>query len=264
MTWETVEFRQSSIKPVTVRLRRFVRKGTAVSLPTFSVAMKKAFSQLVGWNRLEPVALQIGEGEHGGRIRLVRGAVNAIAKVRMAKGSIVLNFGHVPALGTEARPTYPVDARIVDVDTLEIVIPDWSVAPPHAVLKSGPSEDEINGAGDDEAVDAAMRSAPAAAVEANGLTVIFDDENERVVFNDREIEVTTRQAKLVAALAAEMPRGLDYPALIKRLWGSQPPMKPETVIDQAKRELTAPLREIGLDLRKTTGGLGLSVIGEPA
>lgn len=256
MSWGTVEFRQSTVKPVTVRLRPFVRKGTAVSLPTFSVAMRKAFSQMLGWKRLEPVALQIGEGEHAGRVRLVRGAVNAIAKVRIAKGSIVLNFGHVPAFGSEARSTYPVDGRIVDPDTLEIVIPDWSVAPIYAVAKNGPAPSEL---GDfDEDADDGMRPAPTDQVTVNGITIVFDDQEERVIFGDREIETTARQAKFVAALAAEMPRGTDQDALIARLWKGTPPAKAGAVLEQIKRDLTAPLLELGLDLRRTSSGYALS------
>lgn len=259
MSWQTLEFRQSSIKPVTVRLRPFVRKGTAVSLPTLSIAMKKSFSQMVGWRRLEPVALQIGEGEHAGKVRLVRTPVSAIAKVRIAKGSIVLNFGHVPALGTEARPTYPVDAKIVDPDTIEIVMPDWSVAPPHAVPKSGPQEVLDD---DDEADD--TRPAPIPALEVKGIAITFDEDDECLEFGGREVELTTKQAKFLAALAVEMPRAVSERSIVSRVWGDAPPLRAAHVIDQMRADLSSPLADLGLDIRKTPTGYGLSIVGEAA
>lgn len=259
MSFKTLEFRQSSIKPVTVRLRPFIRKGAAVSLPTFSVAMKKSFSLMVGWQRLEPVALQIGEGEDAGKIRIARTTVSAIAKVRIAKGSIVLNFGHVPAFGTDARPTYPVDARIIDPDTIEIVMPDWNVAPPHAVPKSGPQEIEDT---DDD--DGHTRPPPVPAVEVKGIAITFDEDEERLVFGGREVELTTRQAKFLAALAVEMPRAVNERSITSRVWGDMPPLHVVDVIEQMRKDLTQPLSELGLDLRKTPTGYGLSIVGEAA
>lgn len=264
MSWQTLEYRQSSVKPVTVRLRSFVRKGQAVSLPTFSVAMKKTFSQLVGWQRLDPVALQVGDGEHAGRIRIVRGAVNAIAKVRIAKGSIVLNFGHVPAFGNETRPTYPVDARVVDPDTVEIVMPDWSVATPHGVSASGPSGDEIDGLDDEDGDDDHTRAPPIQQVEVKGVTITFDKDDERLSFGGREIEVTTRQAKFLAALAVEMPRAVNERSIISRVWGDTPPLRAVDVIEQMRKDLVQPLSDLGLDIRKTPIGYGLSIVGEVA
>lgn len=80
-----------------------------------------------------------------------------------------------------------------------------------------------------------------------------------VTFADNVIEMTGKQARIVACLARGMPHPVDRLFIAKRVWaGERVPESYETVISNYISPIIAPLAGIGLTL-KTVRGVGLSL-----
>lgn len=91
------------------------------------------------------------------------------------------------------------------------------------------------------------------------MTATIGERSASIEHADRVIEVTPRQARLVACLARAMPQPVDRKFIAGKVWaGSRVPDFYEQIISQVFTPIVAPLAEIGLTL-KTVRGVGLSL-----
>jgi hypothetical protein len=259
-----------SFRPIEERISAIVRKPASIRLveraqssrPSCVISLRGFFAATLQWKAGNEIAVQIGEGDDAGKLRLVRGGKPSIAALRvLSKGGASVDLGHIASLNDGgASDLVGVDARVIDKDTVEIALPDWS-APPAA--------DEV--AGDDEGRDErpsappSTRAAPAPAprppvpakpnggakrveppVTINGVHIDFTPDAETVTFKTKAMEVTKRQAQMIAALARGMPNPIARDFLRTKLFGQN---------DKAAAELA--LDTISMDLLKAVGGIGL-------
>lgn len=244
MAWETVERRISgqTTKPASMSLRAIIRNGVAISRPSCMVTVRFGLATELNWGKLEPVGVQLGSGEHAGLLRIIRNGANPVAKVRvLQRGGFSLNLGHIPQFGMEHREKAATDARIIDADTVEVVIPDWSAQPAAKSTKGA------------EYVATEPSVVPPPKVVANGVTIIFEDGNEHIEFGGKKVEATSRQAKFCAVLCRTMPEPVGRTDLAKRMWGAQSPLRVDEVLDQIAKDLGQELKPIGLTIKPYRG-----------
>lgn len=261
MAWQTVENRLAAPKRKPAAMRLGIR-GEA-DKPTCFVTLRSYFADSVGWQRGDAFGLQIGVGDDAGGIRIVRlnnDGANPIGRVVvLAKGGLSFNLGHVPQLGEAARASQATEARMIDADTVEVVIPNWADV-----------EDRDD---PDTAVPAAApnRAAPRLPAKANGALTLhgvsldLTPDEENIGFKKKIIDLTTRQAAL-AALAAVLlrvyPNFVDRRFLANRTLADVPKHAVETSLDLIVRDLDKALPGIGLHLKQQKGvGIALAIEG---
>lgn len=252
MGWKAHQYRVSDMthKPASISIKALKRGGLPVSRPSLIVSIRHKLANEAGWQKNEPVALLIGEGDHCGRIRIVRHGEPRVARVRsIIKGGMSFNLGYVEDLCSEERGKRFTDAQLIDENTIEVVLPDWTAKVP---------VDE-----DDEELSPTQAEMPPE-VAREGIAIFFEHENERLVYGQHEVELTTRQAKVLAVLLQAMPETVEIGQLISAIWANQPPLAAGHVIEQIKHDLSEPLQVVGIDLRKVGKSYGLSIIGKAA
>lgn len=96
-------------------------------------------------------------------------------------------------------------------------------------------------------------------VEANGVTVCFDPEDEAITYRGKTMEVTYRQAKVAAILARAMPHPVGREFIVGKLFnGGTPPSTAGMVVDQVAVELGKAITGIGLKVN-VVRGIGFSL-----
>lgn len=113
---------------------------------------------------------------------------------------------------------------------------------------------------------AAAPSAPATAakpagelvVQAAGFAVDLTEGQETIGADKGVLDVTKKQARLLAALARATPNPVDRSFLIGKVWGASPPTFADQMLSSLCGELRAPLATIGLET-KITKGVGISL-----
>lgn len=246
MSWDVIERRvaATTTKPASISLHSVMRKGVLISKPMCQVTLRFAVASQLDWKANEPIGVIIGSGEHAGLMRVIRNSPHKVGKCRvLTRGGVSVNLGHIPQFGLEQRAKRSIDAQIIDHDTVEIVLPNWSEAADDA------------GEDDEPAVAAPVASAPKPppTVNVNGVTIVFEDENEHVTFRGQSMEVTARQAKFVAVIARNMPEPCGRTEITNRMWGQQPPGKVDAVLDQIATDLINALAPIGLTVTSYRG-----------
>lgn len=274
-----------SFRPIEQRISAIVRKPASIrlveraqsSLPSCVISLRGFFAATLQWKPGNEIAVQIGEGDDAGKLRLVRGGKPTIAALRvLSKGGASVDLGHIASLNDGgASDLVGVDARVIDKDTVEIVLPDWSAVPAAA------AEDE----GDDAAQEERPPAAPPSTREAhapaprpsmpvkpnnrgakrveppvtiNGVHINFTPDAEIVSFKSKAMEVTRRQAQMIAALARGMPNPIGRDFLRTKLFGQNDRLAAELALDTISMDLTKALGGIGLVL-KTVKGVGFAL-----
>jgi DNA-binding response OmpR family regulator len=162
--------------------------------------------------------------------------------------------------------THPLLDRAVELVTVEIVRA--------AALRLGLSIGEQGGVADPPPARAVRRIAqnkpaqlppPKAIAGANGggktshgVTVCLDPDAESIFYGGRLMELTPRQARLAAALAAGMPNPIDRKFLIGKVFGAAAPEFADTLLGQLARQLNTAAAACGL-IVKTVRGVGIAL-----
>lgn len=283
MPWQTIEQRVESAKQKTASIGLVVRSEGG--RPSCVIGLRRKFAETVTWKHGDPVGIQIGEGEHAGLLRLMRlkkDAKTIIASVRvMNKGGMVFDFGHIPQLGDEPHGKAGAEARLIDADTIEIVIPAWNDA-------SAEADDELARArhyrrraqahqddDEDERPRATTPAKPAAPqvsrplTRVNGATLVQNKgvkldltaEEENVSFGGKTMDLTTRQAAVLAAVLLRVsPSFVGRSFILNSALADVPQHTREASLDLMVSDLTRALAGIGLALRSQKGvGLALKI-----
>lgn len=258
MAWQTIEQRIAGAtrKAASIRL---VLRGES-SRPACIVSFRKDFAASIAWKAGEPVGLQVGDGDHAGRIRIVRlkkGAASEIATVRrMQKGGMTFDLGHIPQLGIEPHDKAATDAQAIDADTIELNIPEW--------------DDAAQAAGDDDEQEQIPRDPPRARQPARvngttvltkyGITIDLEHDAESIAFNKKTMDLTTRQAAVVATLLRAYPQFVNRPFILKNALADVPHHTQDASLDLIVGDLAKALAGIGLQLKNQKGvGLALAI-----
>lgn len=245
---------------------RLMLRGAESSAPACIVSFRMILGLQLKWKKGESVAVQLGEGDDAGKMRLVRDGAPAIAAVRLnQKGGMTFDLGHLPSLNDgEPSDKIAVDARIIDKNTVEIVLPDWSAAPatrdddereeaPPARIAPPQSRSKSNGHGPREP----------SATTINGVHIDFTADNETIAFKGKEMEVTKRQAQMIAMMARGMPNPIGREHLRTKLFGQNDKESSEAALDMIASDLTKALGAVGLALNTVKGiGFGLREAGK--
>jgi hypothetical protein len=284
MAWDDVEARipaRIQVKQGTISL---TRRGKA-NVVRVNLSLRSELAAALGWKGGESVGLQIGSGEHAGRMRIVRGSARAIAQVRESRhGVIRFMFGVVPALGDEEREATPCDASKIDDDTVEVILPDWSAIAHESVdedqvltiplhpRSSAPAKAKAPAPGAPLAAPAAKPSvmSPAApskpvapkgakVLTLQGVTLDLNEENESISHAGKTMDITQRQAVFFDALLVGMPAPIDRAFLRKRIFAERANTPQSDVqLDLIARDAKAIAASIGLEVVVTKGvGIGL-------
>lgn len=260
----------ASVKPASIRL---VRRAQA-SRPTCLISLRSVLAAQLKWKKGERCAAQVGEGDDAGKLRIVRNGKPAIAEFRELKGGYMFDLGFIASLNDgKESDLIPIDAAIIDADTVELLLPDWgrlgesaeeedseaieqpSAAPPaargHAPIAAAPKQ--IAAA----SRDTGKHEPP---IVHNGVTIVFAPDAESVSYRGKSMEVTARQAQLVALLARAMPNSVGREFIKPRLFGGKIGPHADGVLDTMAMDLGKALGAIGLVLRNTKGiGFALQV-----
>lgn len=246
-------------KPASVKIHKRI-DGLAVCTVSFRARVAP------NWRRGDKVALLIGTEQASGRIRLLRNAAPAIVAVKLIGKSnndrgFVVQVGHVPQLGNEARAKLQADATLIDPDTIEVVLPDWDARALTMGANQADGEAANASAGDDEGADdsdghgkngrGAERDDEDSTVTKNGVVVSFAHNNECIVFGGRELEIAPDQARLLGVLLEASPNPVHSELLIER------------VMDGAGAKAQAQLRALVADLMQPLASLGLLLRSVP-
>ncbi len=216
------------------------------------VAVRKDIVAKAGFKANGTFTALLGTDEDRGKLQIVKDKDGVPCARELKKtGAFFFNLGMVPAIGTTPHKQQPIEARIVD-DGIEIDIPaDTGPRLLAAPTKTAPKAAEhekpapVTGGGARKKVDGADT--------VNGVSIDLTLDSETVSFKGASIEVTTRQAKLVRLLARPRPLPVASSFLIGALWDGKPPQNAQAQIVTMVGDLTALLKEIGLDLRLVKG-----------
>jgi hypothetical protein len=266
VSWVDIEDRVAAASKFDASVRLWVRGRKTQSLPVFIIALRKPLMATLKWKPKDTFGLQIGQGDTAGKVRVVRRTAKATGFARWLKtGALLLDFGHLAPFGDRGSLKADAVARTIDPDTVEITLPEFCFedeaegedeeppTPPRAAAAAPPAKPTAP-----FAPKPASSAAPARAIgeppfTANGVTVSFDKDEERITFAGKETEITYRQALICAALAKAMPNAVNRGFLITRVFGLRPPATAEMVLDQIAIDLGKALPTIGLKLRNTKG-----------
>lgn len=101
-------------------------------------------------------------------------------------------------------------------------------------------------------------------LDHNGVTATIGARSASIEHADRVIEVSPRQARLVACLARAMPQPVDRKFIAGKVWaGQRVPEASDTIISNLVQPIVAPLAAMGLTLKTVRGvGVALQKAGE--
>lgn len=268
MAWEELEARinvRKDIKPATVSLSRRANSQRLC----FYVTLRRDLSESLGWKEKEGVGLQIGKGEDAGRARIVRGSKREVGKVKMSRfGVFRFDFGSVEALGSQQRKAAPCDARKIDENTVELVLPDWSETEVEDDATAPTPRRAAAGA------EIASKSKPGNAppskpktsqqrdvITLQGITIDLTEDDESITSGEVTMEITDRQAAFFDALMGGMPSPIGRDFLCKRVFGlaSARSMQSDVQLDMIAADAKAIAAKIGLEV-KTIKGIGYALV----
>lgn len=266
MSFRKLEQRIAAVSPKDASIRLVTRKTGA--RPACIVSLRAAFALAVGWKSGTGVAVYLGDDDDAGKLRLMRGATPAITTTRvLKKGGLTFDLGFVPGLnGGRSSDKFAIEAVLLDEDTVELRLPDWDGGGEAA-------EDDVDAspAAKRPVPPPAPRAPPAAAKKPNGrpapvappvthggVHIDFTPDEETVTFGGKSMEVTARQAEMIAMLARGMPNPIARSFLRSKIFGANPPTTADLVLDTMAIDLTKAVDAIGL-VFKTVKGLGYAL-----
>lgn len=239
--------------------------------PVAFLSLRKHFLATTNFGDALKFDVAIGEGDSAGKIRITASKSGIFSGRQLQKGSVVIDLGHIPALGDAEHKNR--SAEVVFVDGAAIVtVPDWQ----------RDVEDDDDGDGDDDDRPSFTSSKPAAAAPREtynpatppraasaaagpkaathkGITINLSAGNESVSYRGNTIEVSPRGAKLVEMLAKVTPACIGDAAIVGRLWETKPSSSSAaTLLDMVCADLGS-LKKIGLELR-TQRGIGRQIV----
>lgn len=122
--------------PASIRLK--LRKS---GRPACVVGLRRVILQKAKWTSCD-VKLQIGSGEDAGKMRLCKAPEGqGVAPLRfLKKDSAVVDLGFIAAFGMKPKVSTAIEAKIVDPNTIELMLPNWEEVA-DAVDDDDPEED---------------------------------------------------------------------------------------------------------------------------
>ena len=239
--------------PATVRLRR-CKNGVICYLSVSGDAVKG-----IGGNDKSSFDILIGKAEDAGKLRL---RVNKDGKVKARRllrtGWLCFILGVVGDFPQSEVDKQRCAAKVVEKDTLEVTLPDWK-----ALI-----EDDVQpakGGGKQAPVPALRPPAPpnpAARFSRNGIAIDPTIDSESVTFRKKTMDLTTRQAAVLAALLRAMPSSIGRSWLCSKPLADVPTDMREAMLDLIFSDLGIALPGIGLELKITKGvGAALAIKG---
>lgn len=227
----------------------------------FRVWVRARLAEEMGWTKEDHVALFIGEGDDAKKVRLVR-KPDGIARLLMLRGGAwCVSFNR--ALGTEIHPSELAQAKKIDADTIEIVLPDWTAKvttrlkfsdeqpaeklPPAPnlppVLKPVPPKirqpARVNGVVSEPAVNAKPRGFH---VERMGIDVTLLGDKGKIVFNQRSLTLLESQAYFLRTLVEGFGGVMVTADIIQKTGSTAEEIRGDFM------DLQRPLQEIDLKL----------------
>lgn len=263
MSWTDIEERIAPVSKFDASVRLWVRGRKTQSLPTLLIALRAPLMGGLKWKPKDTFGLQIGQGDNAGKVRVVRRATKATAFARWLKtGSLLLDFGHIAHFGERGSLKMDALARVIDPDTIEVTIPEFEFEDEEQPEEE-PAEPEAQAAAarptpPPAPVGTSPKPAPAKSlgeppITANGITVRFDRDEERIEHAGKQMEVTLRQAVVLGALTRAMPNPVNRGFLITKVFGMRPPATADLVLDQIVMDLPKSLESLGLKIRNQKG-----------
>lgn len=235
---ETIQPSGRHALPASVTLRGSI-------YPRALVALTKAFcDQHLRREAVRYDAL-IGDGSDNGKLRLVDNPEGLIT-VKPLKGAMIFDLGHITALGTEPQSKRHTEARLISTGIVEITLPDFS-----APADGGDEED-----GDEESDEGGQQTM----VNLTIGDVVVDHtlNEERVTFGSVYVEVSRRQAQLVALCKKALPSPCATEFLINALWDGRPPSTAATMLGQIAADTRNALVPLKLSI-ETIKGVGFKL-----
>lgn len=232
-----------------------------------NVTLRKALVDIAGLAAGGKVAVGLGDDDDAGKLAISPIHVAHFALRGVRAGSLKFDFPAPACFGGEARGAAPAEAEWrPDIGAIVVTIPPaWL---DHAAPADGAARKAKAGA-EMRTLDQAERAAPqkaAATVAAkpkaptakasdtiNGVTIDPTPDAESVTFNGKTMEVTAKQARLVALLARPRPAPVALSFLVNALWDGKPPATAGESVKQIAADLQKALSPIGLDLRLVKG-----------
>lgn len=95
--------------------------------PACQIYLSAEFATAAKISAGEKFDLFIGTGDDAGAARLVRSDKGVLPARSIAKGGIKFFCGHIEQFPGEKREREFVMAEVIDADTIEVVLPSWSV-----------------------------------------------------------------------------------------------------------------------------------------
>lgn len=239
---------------------------SAASKPTLIISLRKTIMADLKWKPNDVFGLAIGSEGNVGKVRIIRRKDKAIAKPRQMKtGSLSFDFGYVAQLGE--RGTFKADAvaRVINADTVEVDIPAFEYEDEAA--------DEEDEEGEEEqppqarAPDPPKTRAPAVArpsptpppvrpqppITISGISINFDPDEACVSYRGQSMEITDRQAQVIATLAKAMPQPVGREFIVKKVFVDRHPNVANMALDQIYTSLAKVLPGIGLQIKNVKG-----------
>lgn len=251
MAFEELKERVSGTEmlPVSIRL-------TNNNRPRVIIALRKSFAESIdGFKKWTACSVQIGSGEHAGKLRLLFDSKGVFAVRHTERGGAIIDLGYVAAIGTAPCELARTSATALDPSCIEIDIPEFEPLSSNEEQadESEADESEEEVAHDDDSTDGAP-PAPKSADTFNGITVDLTDDAEHITYRGVTVEVTKRQAKFLFLLAKNKPDVIAERTALNALWDGKPPIHAGDVLKQIVSDLGPLLKPLKLALNAKAGG----------
>jgi hypothetical protein len=248
MTWREIEERVDARAPNSASMRLISRKRS--TKPACIVVVRAAVYEKAKWKTGDQVGVAIGIEGDDYRIRLKRNSKKPIAKIRvLPKGGFTVDVGHIEELGSTPQTSAATEAKLIDNDTIEIVVPDWQ------------AEDDAEQEPPPARLDSAERKAPAKiqrgpaglGLELHGVTIDLTVDEESVTYAGKTIDVTTNQAAMLAACLRGLPNVIDRNFMRRQLFAAKSMTEGDALLDFVAQDLPKAMASIGLTFKIIKG-----------
>ncbi len=254
MGWTDLEERIAAVSKFDASVRLYARK--AVSKPALIISLRKTITCDLKWKASDTFGLALGKDDNAGKVRIIRRKEKAIASPRQMKtGSLTFDFGHVASFGERGTLKAVAIAVVIDANTVQVTIPQFEY------------EDEIQEEDEEEQettvpqheppaparVPVAISEKRPAPITTEGVTVRFNANSESVSYRQKTMEITYRQAQVVAILAKAKPQPVDRKFIIDRAFNGKGRDAAGMALDQIYMDLSKALPGIGLQIKNIKG-----------